>query len=62
MMSASGGSIAIGGGEGGAPSEMPPALYFGSDQYAVCNNFKIAKGRDLSHLDIKRYGQVCVLG
>lgn len=43
-------------------TEMPPNLYFGSDQYAVCNNFQIAKGRDLSPLDIQDYKQVCVLG
>ena len=42
--------------------EMPPDLYLGSDQYAVCNNFQIEKGRDLSHLDIQKYNQVCVLG
>ncbi len=43
-------------------TEMPPNLYFGSDQYAVCNNFQIGKGRDLTPLDIKDYKQVCVLG
>jgi putative ABC transport system permease protein len=42
--------------------EMPPDMYFGSDQYATCNNFKIEKGRDISQMDIKRYAQVCVLG
>ena len=36
--------------------------YLGSDQYAVCNNFQIEKGRDLSFLDIQKYNQVCVLG
>lgn len=49
---------------GGTPTvtEMPPNLYFGSDQYAVCNNFQISNGRDLSPLDIQDYKQVCVLG
>ena len=51
-----------GGGSGSQNTEMPPSLYFGSDQYAVCNNFEIAKGRDISQLDIHDYKQVCVLG
>ena len=41
---------------------LPPELRFGSDQYAVCNNFQLAAGRDLSKIDIKNYNQVCVLG
>jgi putative ABC transport system permease protein len=49
-------------GGGSQNTEMPPTLYFGSDQYAVCNNFQIAEGRDLCLLDIKDYKQVCVLG
>jgi putative ABC transport system permease protein len=43
-------------------SDLPPDLYFGSDQFAACNNFRIAEGRDLSQMDIKDYKQVCVLG
>ena len=50
-----------GGGDGGV-MELPPDLYLGSDQYSVCNNFQIEKGRDLSFLDIEKYNQVCVLG
>lgn len=34
----------------------------GSDQYSMCNNFQIDKGRDLSYLDVKKYSAVCVLG
>ena len=41
---------------------MPPSLYYGSDQYAACNNLTIARGRDLALLDIEKYNQVCVLG
>ncbi|MDD3164622.1 MAG: ABC transporter permease [Oscillospiraceae bacterium] len=41
---------------------LPPTLYLGSDQYAVCNNFQLERGRDLSYLDVKDYHQVCVLG
>ncbi|MET0016841.1 ABC transporter permease [Oscillibacter sp.] len=66
-MSYMGGGMAVvtdgsGGGGGSQNTEMPPTLYFGSDQYSVCNNFQIEKGRDLSLLDVKGYKQVCVLG
>jgi putative ABC transport system permease protein len=39
-----------------------PQLYLGSDQYAICNNFKLQKGRDISYLDIKTYNKVIVIG
>lgn len=39
-----------------------PSIYLGSDQYSICNNFTLAKGRDISYLDIKKYNQVIVLG
>ena len=39
-----------------------PSLYLGSDQYSICNNLTVAKGRDLSALDSQRYNQVCVMG
>lgn len=39
----------------------PPELYYGSDQYAVCNNLTIKNGRDLAYLDLTNYNQVCVL-
>ncbi len=42
--------------------ELPPDLYYGSDQYAICNNFQLERGRDLSFLDIQKYNQVCVMG
>ena len=42
--------------------DVPPSLYYGSDQYAACNNLTIARGRDLALLDIEKYNQVCVLG
>lgn len=60
-----GGGVAVsssGGGSGSQNTEMPPTLYFGSDQYSICNNFELEKGRDLSLLDIQEYKQVCVLG
>ena len=39
-----------------------PRLYYGSDQYAMCNNFTLARGRDICRLDVDGYKQVCVLG
>ena len=48
--------------KGNPVGDFPPSLYLGSDQYSVCNNLTIAKGRDLTALDSKRYNQVCVMG
>ncbi|MCI8909912.1 MAG: FtsX-like permease family protein [Oscillibacter sp.] len=42
--------------------QRPPRLWYASDQYSICNNLVIARGRDLSELDIERYNQVCVMG
>ena len=38
------------------------SVYMGNDQYGMCNDFKIARGRELSFLDIEKLNQVCVLG
>ena len=48
--------------KGNLTGDVPPTLYYGSDQYAVCNNLTIAKGRDLAMLDMEKYNQVCVMG
>lgn len=37
-------------------------IFLGSDQFAICNNFEIEAGRDISNLDVKKYNQVVVLG
>ncbi len=42
--------------------DNPPNIYLGNDQYSLCNNFQIEKGRDISYLDIKNYNAVCVIG
>lgn len=42
--------------------EMPPEVYMGSHQYSLCNNFQIAKGRDLTKIDVDSYNNICVLG
>lgn len=39
-----------------------PSIYLGNEQYGMCNDYTIAKGRDLSYLDVKNGNQVCVLG
>ena len=37
-------------------------LYLGNDQYGLCNDYQIARGRELSFLDMEKLNQVCVLG
>jgi len=39
-----------------------PNISLGNDRFSICNNFQIAKGRDISFLDIENYSQVIVLG
>ena len=39
-----------------------PETYMVSNQWGICNNAVIAKGRDFTLLDIQRGNQVCVLG
>ncbi|MCI8539811.1 MAG: FtsX-like permease family protein [Oscillospiraceae bacterium] len=39
-----------------------PQITLGSDQYAMCNNYTLVSGRDLSYLDIQKCNNVCVLG
>ncbi len=55
-----GGGIMIGG--GGGNYVEPPTFYLGNDQFSVCNNYTLARGRDISYMDIERLNQVCVLG
>ncbi|MBP3318904.1 MAG: ABC transporter permease [Ruminiclostridium sp.] len=44
------------------PDHYSPNTYMVSNQWGVCNNAVIAKGRDFTLLDIQRGNQVCVLG
>ena len=39
-----------------------PSIHLGNTSYAICNNFQIGKGRDLSYLDSKLCRNVVVLG
>lgn len=47
---------------GNMTGDMPPNLYYGSDQYSICENFVLERGRDIAYMDIQNYNQVCVLG
>ena len=38
------------------------SVYFGSYQYAACNNYTLEKGRDINAFDIQQRNMVCVLG
>lgn len=38
--------------------EESPQVVMGNQQFALCNNLTVAKGRDLSYLDIQKYSQV----
>lgn len=42
--------------------EMPPQVFMGSHQYSLCNNFQVARGRDLTKIDVDTYNNVCILG
>ena len=37
-------------------------IYLGSEQYGVCNNYKLANGREMSYLEVEKTLPVCVLG
>ncbi len=42
--------------------EQSPQVVMGNQDFSLCNNFTLAKGRDIAYLDMKNYNQVCVLG
>ena len=56
---AGGGTVVVG---PGSSSEEYPQIYLGNDKFSLCNSYTIAKGRDLSYLDVEKLNQVCVLG
>lgn len=39
----------------------PPNLYYGSDQFSICENMQIKSGRDITALDMENYNQICVM-
>ena len=59
-----GGSVIMSGGMtiSGDSGDNYPTLYLGNNQFGQCNDYTIAKGRDLSYLDVKNSSKVCVLG
>lgn len=48
--------------EGNYDWRNQPQITMGNQQYSLCSNYTVTKGRDLSYLDVKNYAQVCVLG
>ena len=40
------------GGGGGQQEDHYPSIYLGNDQFGLCNNYQIAKGREFSYLEI----------
>lgn len=55
-------SVSVSGGGGGSTEDNYPQIYLGNDKFGLCNGYVIAKGRDLSYLEIEKLSQVCVLG
>ena len=59
-------AISIGGGgmmvDGGDQEDHYPNIKLGNDKFGSCNDYKIAKGREISYLEIQDMAQVCVLG
>ncbi len=46
----------------GRVKSAPPRSFYASDQYLIVNSYELAKGRNLTLLDIEDYHQVCVIG
>lgn len=61
-----GGMVIMGGGMsmsyGGGNEDHYPQIRLGNDKYGLCNDYKIAKGREFSYLEIENGAQVCILG
>ncbi len=62
-----GGMVMVAGGGmsmsyGGGSDDHYPQIRLGNDKYGLCNDYKIAKGREFSYLEIQNMSQVCILG
>ena len=59
-----GGFAIIGGGmmDGGQQEDHYPQIRLGNDKYGLCNDYRLAKGREFSYLEIQNMSQVCILG
>ena len=57
-------SVSGGGGAyyGGGSDDHYPQIRLSNDKFGMCNDYKIAKGREFSYLEIQNLAQVCVLG
>ena len=47
---------------GGSNEDHYPDVRLGNDKFGLCNDYKLARGREFSYLEIQNMAQVCVLG
>jgi len=61
-----GGMFSVSGGGGayysGGSDDHYPQIRLSNDKFGMCNDYKIAKGREFSYLEIQNLAQVCILG
>ena len=58
VVAPAGGGMSYGGGN----DDHYPQIRMGNDKYGQCRDYKIAKGREFSYLEIENGAQVCILG
>ena len=46
----------------GAKTYQMQQILFGSDQYSICTNSTIIRGRDIAYMDVEKANRVCVIG
>ncbi len=58
--------IGMGGGvmvsEGVSNEDHYPDIRLGNDKFGLCGDYKLARGREFSYLEVQNMAQVCVLG
>lgn len=57
-----GGGMVVSSSYSGGSDDHYPDIRLGNDKYGLCNDYKIAKGREFSYLEIQNMSQVCILG
>ncbi len=57
-----GGGVMVESGMSGQTEDHYPSIRLGNDKYGQCNDYEIARGREISYLEIENMAQVCVLG
>ncbi len=55
-------SVSSGAYYGGGSDDHYPTIRLSNDKFGMCNDYKIAKGREFSYLEIQNLAQVCILG